>query len=61
MSRKFANISTSTLRAMSVALARWRVLRRFRLDIDRELVLRDLDELADDVGGFPCAAPEGWQ
>lgn len=57
-------ISTTTLRAMAIALAKppWaRLLRGYRLDIDRELLARDLEAIAEQSGGYACIAPEGVQ
>lgn len=62
--RSLDYISTSTLRAMAIALSKapwcW-MLRGYRLDIDRELLARDLESIAEQSGGYACIAPEGVQ
>lgn len=61
---KLRSISTSTLRGMSIALARrpWsKLFRQLRWDVEAELLARDLDLLADESGGFPCSGPMGLQ
>lgn len=60
---KVSEVSTSTLRAMD----RWLdelpffVMKRLRTAIKTELLVRDLERLADDTGGFLCCTVRGVQ
>lgn len=57
-------ISTSTLRAMSIALSRrpWsRLLRGFRCRLEEELLARDLPSIAEESGGWLVAGVQGVQ
>lgn len=64
MNPRFKFISTSTLRAMSIALEKspWsRILRTFRIAVENELLARDLPAIAEQSGGWPCPLIEGMQ
>lgn len=64
MNRRYEYFPTSTLRAMKVALSKrgWRRLfRKVLIDIEFELLARELPAIADESGGFPCAGIEGLQ
>lgn len=61
--RKYLDVSRSTLemwlRVMSAPLLRW-VFADQIADIEHELMMRDMEALAEDCDGFPCAPASGW-
>lgn len=62
MKRRYEFFPTSTLRAMRIALAKkpwcW-ILRKTAIDIEGELLLREIASIADESGGFAVAPIEG--
>lgn len=61
--RVLARLSTVTLRRLEAALDEvpdW-LARGLRYDVKHELLVRDLDAIAADSGGWPCVGIEGVQ